>query len=59
MRQTAETVKQLHSPVVLEQMPNYERRIVNAYVQDNYPELLSTSEGIEPNRKIVISLKQF
>lgn len=44
-------------PVKMESMPNYERRIVHAFIQDNFPNAISTSEGRDPNRRIVVEVK--
>ena len=41
----------------LEPMPNYERRLVHAYLQEHCPNVESYSIGDEPNRKVVIKLK--
>jgi len=57
-RNAVEQVKRTDRPVVLEPMPNYERRLVHAYLQENYPEVFTESTGEEPNRKIVIKLKK-
>jgi spoIIIJ-associated protein len=56
-RNAAEQVKRTGNPVTLEAMPNYERRYVHAYMQDNYPDIITGSVGEEPNRKIVIKIK--
>lgn len=56
-RNAVEQVKRTGVPVTLEAMPNYERRFVHAYMQDNYPDIITGSVGEEPNRKIVIKLK--
>lgn len=42
----------------LEPMPNYERRLVHAYLQERCPEAESFSMGDEPYRKIVIKAKK-
>jgi len=42
----------------LEPMPNYERRLVHAYLQEHHPDAESTSIGNEPYRKVVIRVKQ-
>lgn len=42
----------------LEPMPNYERRLVHAYLQEHFPETESSSIGEEPYRKVVIRLKK-
>jgi spoIIIJ-associated protein len=43
----------------LEPMPNYERRLIHAYLQEHHPDAESTSMGYEPYRKVVIKLKQY
>lgn len=55
-KEAVDSLKRTGKPVVLESMPNYERRIVHSYLQANYPNIISTSQGVDPNRKIVISL---
>ena len=42
----------------LEPMPNYERRLVHAYLQEHCPEVFSDSIGNDPYRKVVIRLKR-
>lgn len=42
----------------LEPMPNYERRLVHAYLQEHCPEAESYSMGDEPYRKVVIKIKR-
>jgi spoIIIJ-associated protein len=42
----------------LEPMPNYERRLVHAYLQEHCPEAESSSIGIDPYRKVVIRIKR-
>jgi spoIIIJ-associated protein len=42
----------------LEPMPNYERRLVHAYLQEHCPEAESFSMGSEPYRKVVIKIKR-
>lgn len=41
----------------LEPMPNYERRLIHAYLQEHCPEAESFSTGEEPYRKVVIKAK--
>lgn len=53
-----EHMKRTGRPVALEPMPNYERRLVHAYLQEHHPETESSSIGNEPYRKIVIKLKR-
>ena len=42
----------------LEPMPNYERRLVHAYLQEHCPEAESYSIDNEPYRKVVVRLKR-
>ena len=42
----------------LEPMPNYERRLVHAYLQEHCPEADSFSVGNDPYRKVVIRTKR-
>ncbi len=42
----------------LEPMPNYERRLVHAYLQEHCPEAESSSIGNDPYRKVVIRIKR-
>lgn len=42
----------------LEPMPNYERRLVHAYLQEHHPEVESSSIGEDPYRKVVIRIKR-
>lgn len=52
----AHKVKRIHRSVTLEPMNPYERRIIHSTLQnDKYVE--THSEGEEPNRKVVITLK--
>ncbi len=39
-------------------MPNYERKLVHSYLQDNFPTAVSTSLGVEPYRRVVIRMKK-
>lgn len=56
-RNFVDQVKRTSHPVTMEPMPNYERRLVHAYLQENFPDVITESIGEEPNRKIVIRLK--
>ena len=56
-RKIASQVKASGRPKVLEPMNPYERRILHATLQSN-PYVTTHSEGEEPNRRVVISLKQ-
>ncbi len=50
-------IKKTGRGVVLEPMPNYERRYIHSYLNENHPEVFTESIGYEPHRKIVIRLK--
>jgi spoIIIJ-associated protein len=41
----------------LEPMPNYERRLVHAYLQEHHPEVESSSIDFDPYRRVVIRIK--
>lgn len=60
LRETAkralEEVKRTHQSVTLEPMAPYERRIVHAYLSEDYS-VETESVGADPNRKIVIKPK--
>jgi spoIIIJ-associated protein len=53
-----EKAKMVGRAQALEPMPNYERRLVHAYLQEHCPEAESSSMGDEPYRKIVIRVKK-
>jgi spoIIIJ-associated protein len=56
-RNAVDQVKRTGRPVHMEPMPNYERRLVHAYMQENFPDVITASEGEDPYRKIIIRLK--
>ena len=56
-RNCASKVKKTRRPVVLEPMNPYERRIIHACLQ-NDRSVITSSEGEEPYRHVVISLKK-
>ncbi len=56
-RSCASKVKKTRRPVVLEPMNPYERRIIHACLQ-NDRNVITSSEGEEPYRHVVISLKR-
>jgi spoIIIJ-associated protein len=60
LRETAkkalEQVKRSHKPVMLEAMPAYERRVVHAYLSEDFS-VETESIGNEPHRRIVIKPK--
>lgn len=53
----SEKAKRTHKNVVMRPMSPHERRIVHTALQ-NDPEIVTFSQGEEPNRKVVISLKR-
>lgn len=55
-RRLSEKAKRTGRKVVLEPMSSQERRIIHTALQDD-PEIQTFSEGQEPYRKVVISLK--
>lgn len=52
----ADKVKRTRRRVILEPMSAYERRILHMALQDD-PDVTTYSEGMEPRRKVVITLK--
>ena len=57
-RSCAAKVKKTRRPVVLEPMNPYERRIIHSCLQ-NDRNVVTSSEGEEPYRHVVISLKRY
>jgi len=55
-RKTAEKVKAKKRSIALEAMPAAERRIIHLALQ-NDPDVVTLSEGREPHRRVVISLR--
>jgi len=53
----ADKAKMTGRAQALEPMPNYERRLIHAYLQEHDPEVGSFSIGDEPYRKVVIQPK--
>ena len=54
----ASKVKKTRKPIVLEPMNPYERRIIHSCLQ-NDRNVVTSSEGEEPYRHVVISLKRY
>ena len=52
----AQKVKRTRKPVSLEPMNPYERRVIHSALQ-NDPEVTTHSEGEEPYRRVIITLK--
>ena len=57
-KNAVEKVKLSGRPVVMEPMTSTERRFVHSYIQEHYSEIHTTSEGVDPYRKIVVNLKK-
>jgi spoIIIJ-associated protein len=53
----AEQAKKTGRAQALEPMPNYERRLIHAYLQEHCPDLESASIDNDPYRRVVIRLK--
>jgi len=53
----AEQAKKTGRAQALEPMPNYERRLIHAYLQEHHPDLESASIDNDPYRRVVIRLK--
>lgn len=49
-------VKKEKRSIKLEPMPAFERKMIHAFLKDD-PELVTESEGVEPNRSVVVKLK--
>ena len=56
-KRLSEKVKRTGNRIVLEPMNPHERRIIHTALQDEY-RIATFSEGEEPNRRVVISLKR-
>ncbi len=57
-RAAVDHIKKTGRAAALEPMPAFERRLVHAYIQENFPEVESLSMDIEPYRKIVVRIKK-
>lgn len=55
-RKAAHHVRETRKPVSLEPMPAYERRVVHSYLS-LYNDIGSESIGVDPNRKLIVKLK--
>ena len=60
LKQTAkeaiEQLKRTGRPLTLTPMPNYERKFIHTYIQEQFPHVTSESIGEEPYRKVKLSL---
>jgi spoIIIJ-associated protein len=58
LHEAVEKLKSMHGRnLSLSPMPNYERRLIHSLIQRDYPEVISSSVGVDPRRKVVLSLK--
>jgi spoIIIJ-associated protein len=56
-KEAVDYVKRTGHEAHLEPMPNYERRLVHAYIQENFPVYSSESVGYGNGRRIVVRKK--
>lgn len=49
-------LKYSKTPVMLPPMSRFERRFAHNYISEQFPHLTTSSQGVEPNRRIVISI---
>jgi spoIIIJ-associated protein len=54
----SEKAKMTGRSQALEPMPNYERRLIHAYLQEHHPDLESASIDNDPYRRVVIRIKR-
>ncbi len=54
----AKEVEQTKNPVTMENMNSYERRIIHNYISEKFSTVYTESEGVEPNRHIVVKPKE-
>ncbi len=52
--QAIEKCKQFNKPITLPTMTPYERHVVHTLIQDRHPDILSSSIGEDPNRRVVV-----
>ena len=57
-RNIAKEVEETKNPVTMENMNSYERRIVHNYISEKFKTVYTESEGVEPNRHIVVKPKE-
>jgi spoIIIJ-associated protein len=56
-KEAVDYVKRTSHEARLEPMPNYERRLVHAYIQEHFPGYSSESTGFGVSRRVVIKKK--
>ena len=54
----AKEVEETKVPVTMENMNSYERRIIHNYISEKFKTVYTESEGVEPNRHIVVKPKE-
>ncbi|MCR4581474.1 MAG: KH domain-containing protein [Bacilli bacterium] len=54
----AKEVEETKNPVTMENMNSYERRIIHNYISEHFKTVYTESEGVEPNRHIVVKPKE-
>ena len=57
-RNIAKEVEETKNPVTMENMNSYERRIIHNYISEKFKTVYTESEGVEPNRHIVVKPKE-
>ncbi len=55
-KEAIERLKHTGKPLTLTPMPNYERKFIHTYIQEQFPHVTSESIGDEPYRKIKLSM---
>ncbi len=55
-KEAVEQLKRTGRPLTLAPMPNYERKFIHTYIQEQFPHVTSESIGNDPNRKIKLSM---
>ncbi len=57
-RTAVEHITKTQRAVALEPMPAFERRFIHSFLQENFPQVQSSSIDLEPYRKVVIRLRK-
>lgn len=55
-KDAVDKIKQTGNSVILSSMPKYERKFIHLYIQEQFPHITTESVGIDPNRKIKLSM---
>jgi len=53
-KSTAQKALQIGREVTMPSMTAFERHVVHEFIQENYPDISTTSTGEEPNRRVVL-----